>query len=77
MPIFHHVSLCTVSVSSLDGHICAAVRLLKGVARYRRNPYGRLNLGIIDIETPYAGADSKLYGHQGDEPICVYRSPEI
>lgn len=36
---------------------------------------------IIDIETPDVAASPKvrllLYGHDGEEPRCVYRSPEL
>lgn len=68
-------------VATRDGTLRADVRLLKGIDRYRHNPYGRLNLGIVEIETPATGElprmRFKLYGHEGDTPRCVYCSPWV
>jgi alkaline phosphatase D len=64
-----------------DGRLRAKVRLLPGVRGQRQNPYSGLNVGIIEIETPAPGASPKLrfflYGHDGDEPVCTYRSPQL
>jgi alkaline phosphatase D len=71
----------TRRIATLDHRLSAAVHFLRGVGNSRGNPYGRLNLGIVEVTTPVDGAAPKarllLYGHQGDEPVCVYRSPEI
>ena len=54
------------------------VKLLKGEGDMARNPCGGLNLGLVEIETPDPQAPSKLrfylYGHEGDEPVCRFRS---
>jgi hypothetical protein len=64
-----------------DNALRARVRLLKGVARQRQNPYGGLNIGILEIETPTPGADPRLrfllYSHRGETPVCVYRSQQL
>jgi alkaline phosphatase D len=61
-----------------DGSLRAKVNLLKGVDRTRQNPYGGLNVGILEIDTPTPGAPPQLcfylYSHRGAEPVCVYRS---
>jgi alkaline phosphatase D len=55
--------------------------LLKGIAGHRQNPYGGLNIGILELETPTPGTPPALrfflYSHLGDEPVCVYRSPLV
>jgi alkaline phosphatase D len=47
----------------------------------RQNPYGGLNVGILEIETPTPGASPTLrfylYSHRGEEPVCVYKSPPL
>jgi alkaline phosphatase D len=62
-----------------DNALRAQVRLLRGVARQRQNPYGGLNVGMLEIETPTPNADPQLrfllYSHRGESPVCVYRSP--
>lgn len=64
-----------------DGTLRAKVRLLKGSKGQRRNPYGGLNVGILEMETPTPGARPTLrfylYSHRGEEPVCVYRSPLV
>ncbi len=64
--------------STADGALRAKVRLLKGAGRQRRNPYGGLNVGVLEIETPTSGDAPNLrfylYRHRGEEPVCVYRS---
>jgi len=65
-------------VTTDDSTLRAKVKVLKGVGRQRQNPYGGLNVGILEIETPTSGASPNLcfylYSHQGEEPVCVYRS---
>lgn len=67
------------SVATQDGDLQMAVRLLRGTRARRRNPFGGLNLGIVEIETPspeaMPGMRFYLYGHKDEEPVCVYRSP--
>ncbi|MDX1654390.1 MAG: alkaline phosphatase D family protein [Candidatus Competibacteraceae bacterium] len=64
-----------------DGKLGAQVELLPGVGRQDKNPYGGLNFGMLEVETPPDGSVPTirflLYGHKGDEPVCVYRSPEL
>jgi alkaline phosphatase D len=68
-------------VTTEDGALRARVRLLKGVGRQRQNPYGGVNVGILEIETPTPETSPTLrfflYSHQGEEPICVYQSPPL
>jgi alkaline phosphatase D len=68
----------TRHVVTADPQVSATVRALRGVDGYTRNPYSGLNLGIIEVDTPELGAAPRvrflLYGHDGDEPRCVYRS---
>ncbi|MFZ0389634.1 MAG: alkaline phosphatase D family protein, partial [Calditrichia bacterium] len=68
-------------ISTLDGKLKGKVRLLKGVKGYRKNPYIKMNVAIVEISTPSSGAIPKaeffLYGHEGVEPVCVYRSGRI
>ena len=68
-------------VTTEDGRLRTKVRLLPGVGGQRQNPYGGLNVGILEIETPTPGASPKLrfflYSHDGDEPVCTYRSPQV
>jgi hypothetical protein len=68
-------------VTTDDGGLRAKVRLLPGVRGQRQNPYGGLNVGILEIETPTPGASPKLrfflYSHNGDESVCIYRSPQV
>jgi alkaline phosphatase D len=65
-------------VTTDDGTLRAKVRLLEGVNRQRQNPYGGLNVGILEIETPTPGAHPTLrfylYSHQEEEPVCVFCS---
>ena len=68
-------------ISTQDGRLQGAVRLLQGTPGHTQNPYGDLNLGIVEIETPSPEAGAKLrfylYGHNDGEPVCVYRSPLV
>ena len=91
-PITHHNGLFVQLGSKLliranrkivtgDKSLRAAVRLLDGTGRQTKNPYGGLNLGLVEICTPAPGARPKirlsLFGHKGKKPICIYRSSEI
>lgn len=68
-------------ISIDNGLLKAKVKLLKGLEKHKKNPYGGLNISLIEIETPRPSADPKIrlyiYGHQGEKPVCVYRSPSI
>ncbi|ADE15203.1 Phosphodiesterase/alkaline phosphatase D-like protein [Nitrosococcus halophilus Nc 4] len=68
-------------ISINNGLLSAKVNFLKGIKNYRKNPYGGLNLGLIEIKTPQSGVDPEvrfyIYGHQGEEPVCVYCSPYV
>jgi alkaline phosphatase D len=59
----------------------AKLRLLPGEPGARRNPCGRLNVGIIEIERSEPGGPPTLrfllYSHRGSSPHCLYRSPPI
>lgn len=61
--------------------LAARVRLLPGVPGARRNPFGRLNVGLVEVERGRAAGGARLrfllYGHRGDEPVCAYRSPWV
>lgn len=84
--ITHHVGLPVQIGSSLsirwihrlgvgDG-LRAKVRILPGEQGLRRNPYARLNLGLVEVRDARQGCELRfsLYGHAGDTPVCVYRS---
>ena len=60
----------------LDGKEEARIRLLPGTPGHKHNPYGKLNLGIVECrqEGDAARMRFKLYGHHGSTPVCVYRS---
>jgi alkaline phosphatase D len=64
-----------------DGEPGARVDLLPGVGRPHKNPYGGLNFAMLEVETPPAGSKPTLrlllYGHKGNKPVCVYRSPAL
>ena len=65
----------------VSDRLTGRVRLLPGAGKRHKNPYRGLNLSIVELETPAGGADPQvrflLYGHQGETPVCVYRSPAI
>ncbi len=69
------------TLATRDGEVKAAVRLLRGVDGKNRNPYGMLNLGIVQVQAAAPEAPAKLrfllYGRHGDEPVCVYTSPWV
>jgi alkaline phosphatase D len=56
----------------------ARVPLVRGEAPLGANPYTQLNLGLIELEREGNGryrVRFLVYGHDGTEPVCVYRSP--
>ena len=59
----------------------AAVRLIGGVADRRKNPYGKPNVGVVQVHPGGAGRRAGLafflYGHDGDAPVCVYQTPVL
>ncbi len=61
------------------GGLRSDVKLLGGVDSRTKNPYGRLNVGVVRVsaDAPKAGLEFFLYGHDGDEPVCVYRTPRL
>ena len=65
-------------IATLDGRLGAKVELLGGTGGRGQNPYGGLNLGILEIQRERLAAEPQirflLYGHQGEKPVCVYRS---
>lgn len=75
--------LASKSVDSiaLSGGSRATVRLLEGVTRGRdRNPFGRLNIGLVDV-TDYGddvAVGLRLVSHDGKgNPVTVFDSGEI
>lgn len=65
-------------VATQDNALTGRVAFLKGTRWHAQNPYGGMNLGIVDIEIPDGRSVPRLrfslYGHHGDRPVCVYRS---
>ncbi len=63
---------------TFDGDVRAAIRLLPGRGGKGSNPYGPLNIGLIEFETHGAEGATRarfqLYGHDAGEPVCVYES---
>jgi alkaline phosphatase D len=64
-----------------DGSLSGKVQLVKGIHGHKKNPFGGMNLGIIDIETPSPDALPRLrfllYGHKGEEPVRAFASDLI
>ncbi len=67
-------------IETADGSLAARIRFLRGEGQ-RENPYGGLNLGIVEVEAGPSGdrplVRLMLWGHRGLEPVCVYRSPPL
>ena len=65
-------------LSTQDLSLKGDITFLKGTRRFRQNPYGGMNLGIIEIETTAQDSQPRLryslYGHHRERPVCVYRS---
>lgn len=61
--------------------VSGSFRLLPGAPGFRQNPFGRLNMGLIEIDNSNSPTQPSicysLFGHRGEEPIRVFRSPEI
>jgi alkaline phosphatase D len=80
--LMQRLSTCLIRlnryVSTDDGRLRAKVKLLRGEDGERQNPYGGLNVGILEIITPKPETPPTLrfylYSHRGEEPMCVYRS---
>ena len=71
-----------VRVTGGDGpSLRARLHLLPGEDGARRNPCGRLNVGIVELQRSAPGAPPTLrfllYSHQGSRADCLYRSPPI
>ncbi|MFO8085285.1 MAG: alkaline phosphatase D family protein [Desulfobacterales bacterium] len=66
-------------IATEDSQISAKIHPLKGERGYNKNPYAKLNIGILEIESPENRIQPtlrfRLYGHKGYEPVCVYQSP--
>ena len=50
-------------------------RLLPGSGDLRRNPFGELNMGLVEID--HTDLRYLLFGHRGGEPLRVFRSHPI
>lgn len=65
-------------LDTCDGSVRGVVEAVRGIERHRRNLYGGLNIGIVEVWTPSTGAAPSvrfsLYGHRSAEPVCVFRS---
>ena len=65
-------------ISTMDGEAAGQVRLLRGTGIHRANPYSGLNLGLVEVHRKRETGETKLrfflYGHNGDHPLCAYRS---
>jgi phosphodiesterase/alkaline phosphatase D-like protein len=60
-----------------DGKTGARVRLIQGESQSARNPYTRLNLGILELERGAGGrfkTRTSIYGRRGDLPYCVFQT---
>ncbi len=64
-----------------DKSLGAKVELVKGIKGHKKNPFGGMNLGIVEIETPSPDAVPRLrfllYGHRGGEPVRAFASDLI
>ncbi len=66
------------TVETSEKTLEARVRLLPPENGRGKNPFGKLNLGIVEFETPAPNAAPRmrfmLYGHRGGEPECMFSS---
>ncbi len=90
-PIAHRTSAmetiaCEAAVRltrSVDaGHgLVGRIELLRGVGEATSNPYGKLNLGMVEVDTTDAARPARvrfyLYGESDGKPRCVFRTPEL
>jgi hypothetical protein len=71
----------TVTSIELPGGPNATVTLLRGVTPDRdRNPFGQLNIGLVDItdHADHIGIGLRLVSHDGEgRPVTVFDSGEI
>jgi hypothetical protein len=63
-----------------DGKLRGDFRLLEADGP-GENPYTGMNVGIIELSKESTSSKTRircyLYGHDGEEPVCVYRSPAL
>jgi alkaline phosphatase D len=64
--------------STRDGTLAGHVNFLQGKGHFTRNPYGGMNVGIVEVEND-AGESGphlrfSLYGHRGERPFREFRS---
>lgn len=68
-------------IRTTEPELSGKVQVINGVGEHTRNPFAYLNVGIVDIKTQPPHKDPSiqffLYSHSGDEPVCVYQSPEV
>ncbi|MGW8368648.1 MAG: hypothetical protein ACWGPN_08200, partial [Gammaproteobacteria bacterium] len=60
-----------------DGAASADVRLMPGQQPYERNPYTKLNMGLLEFRRGPSGrydTRSLIYGHREGTPVCVFRT---
>jgi alkaline phosphatase D len=62
-------------------HLRGSFRLLPGTHGLRRNPFGGLNMGLIEIDCSISHSRPilrySLFTHRGEDPIRVFQSHEI
>jgi alkaline phosphatase D len=88
-PITHHTSLplqwASKAIIRMNKEIAtqgkglkARVSPLKGINKDMKNPFGKLNMGLVEIETPRDGGPPGLrimfYGHEGGNPALRFDS---
>jgi alkaline phosphatase D len=66
------------SLSTADGSVAADVELVKGSGKPSKNPFGGLNMGLVEVERSQGDAPARIrfviYGHEGTEPKLQYAS---
>jgi alkaline phosphatase D len=92
-PVTHHTSFplqwasksiiqLNRTISTRDRRLSAAVRPVRGVSRRMRNPFGKLNLGIVEFETEANGGGIRslrvlFYGHRQGVPRLRFDSGNL
>jgi hypothetical protein len=71
-----------VTIASGNGPVLKArLRLVRGERGARRNPCGRLSVGIVEVARDARGDPPSLRfllnSHRGAQACCLYRSPPI
>jgi alkaline phosphatase D len=64
-------------LTTVDSDLRADVRLLDSAGARGDNPYGKRNMGLVEVDASGEGAAQlrfRLYGHDGPDPVCVYAS---